>query len=356
MGRDRAMSSALNALPVHTLDMLTVEQLKQAWSRSEPIRFCDPYLSRVEYDQKKTFYPLGFPVNISTNSELVIEAAAECWRSFEKAFDVEPISLNVGVTAGNSHDCPPMPTCHMRNHLASNIADGENFVIADYRCAISDIWVTSSTLEHRDYFRYIFLNSAVMGQLVNNYAWGIHAACVELDGAGVLLCGDSGAGKSTLSFACARAGWTYITDDGSYLVDGRDDRLIVGDCSLVRFRPSSESLFPELRGRPVMKRAEIGKPSIEYATASVPRFSTASKSKIDHVVFLNRNVDQQELVPFPVEVAKLYMLQRASSAPELRRRQARMFDRLLEGGAFELRYTDLDWAVERLSQLVREGS
>jgi len=33
-----------------------------------------------------------------------------------------------------------------------------------------------------------------------------------------------------------------------------------------------------------------------------------------------------------------------------------MFDRLLEGGAFELRYTDLDWAVERLSQLVREGS
>jgi hypothetical protein len=32
-----------------------------------------------------------------------------------------------------------------------------------------------------------------------------------------------------------------------------------------------------------------------------------------------------------------------------------MFDRLLEGGVFELRYTDLDWAVERLRELVHEG-
>jgi hypothetical protein len=124
---------------------------------------------------------------------------------------------------------------------------------------------------------------------------------------------------------------------------------------MVRFRPSSESLFPELCGRPVMQRAEIGKPSIEFGTASVPRFSTSSMSHIKHVIFLNRNVDQQQLVPFPVEVAKLYMLQRASSEPELRKRQALTFDRLLEGGAFELCYTDLDWAIERLGQLVREG-
>ncbi|MGA2848209.1 MAG: aldolase [Terracidiphilus sp.] len=349
------MISALENLPVQTMEMLTVEQLKHAWSRSEPIRFCDPYLSSVEYNQKETFYPLGFPVNLSTNSMQVLDAAAECWSRFTKVFDVEPITLNIGVTAGTSRDCPALPTPRMRECLSSNIADAENFVISDYRKAISNMWVTSATLEHRDYFRYFFLNSTVMGQLVHRYAWGIHAACVELDGSGLLFCGDSGAGKSTLSYACARAGWTYITDDGSYLVDGRDDRLIVGDCSLVRFRPSSESLFPELSGRPVMQRAEIGKPSIEFATSSVPRFNTSSMSRIKHVLFLNRNVDRQELVPFPVEVAKLYMLQRASAEPQLRNRQARMFDRLLEGGVFEIRYTDLDWAVERLRLLVREG-
>ena len=349
------MISAVENLPVQIMEMLTVEQLKQAWSRSEPISFCDPYLSSIEYNHKETFYPLGFPLAVSTNSMQVLEAAAECWGRFSKVFDIEPITLNICVTAGTSRDCPPLPNPRMRDYLACNIADRENFVISEFRRAISHMWVTGSALEHRDYFRYFFLNATVMGQLVHGYAWGIHAACVELDGTGLLFCGDSGAGKSTLAYACARTGWTYITDDGSYLVDGRGDRLIVGDCSLVRFRPASESLFPELRGRRVMQRAEIGKPSIEFATASVPLFSTSSLSRIKHVVFLNRNVDRQELAPFPVEVAKLYMLQRASSEQELRKRQSRMFDFLLEGGAFELRYTDLNWAVERLRQLVHEG-
>jgi hypothetical protein len=354
MGRDEAMKSTLNTLPVQSMNMLTVEELKQAWARSEPLEMGDPYLSLTEFDLHGTFYPLGFPVKISTNSSKVLEAADKSWRSFHKLFDLEPIRLMIGVTDGGSRECPPAPIPRMRELLLSCIADADNYAVSDYSRAFSFMWVTSATLEHRDYFRYFFLNSTVMGQLVHRYAWGIHAACVELDGSGLLFCGDSGAGKSTLSYACARAGWTYITDDGSYLVDGRDDRLIVGDCSMVRFRPSSESLFPELSGRPVMQRAEIGKPSIEFATSSVPRFNTSSMSQIKHVVFLNRNVDRQELVPFPVEVAKLYMLQRASAEPQLRKRQARMFDRLLEGGVFELRYTDLDWAQEKLRQLIRE--
>jgi hypothetical protein len=35
--------------------------------------------------------------------------------------------------------------------------------------------------------------------------------------------------------------------------------------------------------------------------------------------------------------------------------QEGMIDQLLECDAFELFYTDLDWAVERLGKLVREG-
>jgi hypothetical protein len=61
------------------------------------------------------------------------------------------------------------------------------------------------------------------------------------------------------------------------------------------------------------------------------------------------------MVPFPAEVAMLYMMQRASAVPGQRRQQEKMFDHLLAVGAFELRYSNLDWAVERLSQLVCEG-
>lgn len=349
------MRSTLETLPVPSFDLLTTEQLMHSWTRSEPVTFGDPTLALTEFCLQQIFYPLGFPVMISTNSQVVLEAAAESWGSHRKLFDSEIITLKIGVTEGGAPGCPPVPVSRIRQHLCSCIADGENFAISDYDQAFSLIWVTRTALGYSSYFRYFFLESTALGQIANRSAWGIHAACVELEGAGILLCGDSGAGKSTLSYACARAGWTYVTDDGSYIVDGRGDRLIVGNCHQVRFRPPAKDMFHELHGREVMQRAEVGKPSIEFPITAGRRLLPSSTSCIQHIVFLNRNCHQHELVPFPREVARLYMLQRASCLPETRRRQAIMFDRLLESGVYELRYTDLDWAIERLSRLVREG-
>ena len=41
----------------------------------------------------------------------------------------------------------------------------------------------------------------------------MHASCVQLGDAAVLLCGESGAGKSTLAAALARAGHPFLCDD-----------------------------------------------------------------------------------------------------------------------------------------------
>jgi hypothetical protein len=41
--------------------------------------------------------------------------------------------------------------------------------------------------------------------------------------------------------------------------------------------------------------------------------------------------------------------------PEFLAAQICTADRLLENGAFELRYTDLYWAIHRLGRLAREG-
>jgi hypothetical protein len=349
------MKDTLEALPVQTMEMMTTEQLKEAWARGKPIAFGDPTLSATPLHLQATFYPLGFPLSIRTNSEQVMKAAEKTWGEFERLFAIEPITMNIGVTDGGAAACPPAPVCRIREHLCSNIADGENFAISDYKQGFSLIWVNRTTLDHEGYFRYFFLESAAMGQIANRHAWGIHAACVELDGEGVLLCGDSGAGKSTLSYACSRAGWTFISDDGSYLVDGRDDRLIVGNCTQARFRPPSERFFPELRGAAITQRVDSSKPSIEFATASSKGIVTCGSSRISNIVFLNRNTDEHELTSFPAEVARMYLLQSASSVPEQRRRQVVMFDHLLGASIFELHYTDLDWAVERLSRLVREG-
>jgi hypothetical protein len=350
------MESTLPALAVQSLNILTVEQLKAAHARSEAIAFADPMLARAELRLQRTFYPYGFPLEIHTNCEEVFEIAEECWNGFRKLFSIAPIRFNIGVTEGGSAICPPAPSSRVREHLCSHVADKENFSVSDAAGAFTYMWLAEATLAHHDYVRYFILESSAMYHLAARYAIGIHAACVALDGQGILLCGDSGAGKTTLAYACARAGWTYVTDDASFLVNGREDSLVVGNGRRLRFRPSAEDLFPELQGRPTMQRAETGKPSIELTTAPFSRIATSFSSPIRHVVFLNRSEDfEPGLTSFPIAVARAYILQRGIGIPAFVEAHVAAVNRLLDRGVFELHYSNLDWAVGRLARLAREG-
>lgn len=337
--------------------MLTIEAIQDAYARSAPVELADPSWARFPMPLRQTFYPLGFPVQVETNREEVLFGAAARWQGFVKLFDTEPLLLRVGVSESDSTACPPLPRCRVQRHLWSNIADAENYSVTDFTQRFSSIWITEAALAHNNYFNYFFLESAAMSLLATSYTTAIHGACIERNGCGILLCGDSGAGKTTLAYACARAGWTYITDDGSYLVNNRHDRLVVGNCNLARFRPSAVDLFSELNGHNVIQRSDVGKPSIELDMHPLRNIRSAFTSHVNHVVFLNRRkAHRQELVSFPTEVARYFMLQVLFSPRETRKTQAAMIDNLLADGALELRYNQLDWAVDRLAKLAERGS
>ncbi len=70
---------------------------------------------------------------------------------------------------------------------------------------------------------------------------GVHAACVMRHGQSVLLCGDSHAGKSTLAYACARSGWTFVSDNALHWAASRSV-LVTGSSSL-RLRDGSKEMF-----------------------------------------------------------------------------------------------------------------
>jgi serine kinase of HPr protein (carbohydrate metabolism regulator) len=235
----------------------------------------------------------------------------------------------------------------------TRIADQDNFYVADLTQGYSLLWVTAAAIAHKTYFRYHFLESAALCHIANRYSAPVHAACVERDGRGVLLCGDSGAGKSSLAFACARAGWTYVTDDGSFVLHAQEDRRVVGNCHMIRFRPSAAELFTEVEGRPLTPRVE-GKPSIELDTAGIAGMRSASSAQIDYVVFLNRGEQHaQELVAYSRETAREYMQKHLCGAEELRAQQVMSVERLMSAEVLELRYRGLEWAVGRLERLVR---
>jgi hypothetical protein len=297
---------------------------------------------------------------LRTNSDAILTLARELWPVFHRGFDNQPIRVDVHVVEGDPgasapEDCPPAPVVHMMMPMIYGVASATNFSVANSDEGWTRIVLARATERHRNYLAYFFLGCAPLFHIAASRATPIHGACVAFHGRGILLCGDSGAGKSSLAYACARAGWTYITDDASYLLhDNANDNEVVtvtGNCHQVRFRPSAGTLFPEIQGFEITPRA-AGKPSIEMPTAGFPWMNCAATASVHHLVFLNRHTaGPQVLLRYRKEVARCYLRQVVFGTAKSLAKHDRALDRLLKIEVWELRYSDLEWAVQRLRGL-----
>jgi hypothetical protein len=179
---------------------------------------------------------------------------------------------------------------------------------------------------------------------------------IARDDCGVVLCGDTFAGKSTLAYASARAGWTYITDDGTFLVRDRSDRYAVGNPHFIRFREDAREFFPELADQLAVTRPN-GKIGMELSTRDLP-ITIAPGAKIEHVVFLDRNHSgPARLRPNPKDRLRSWCEQFVHfGSDEVRCAQTRCHQRLLDACIWEMSYQGFDDAVRRLEQLVDSGA
>jgi len=335
--------------------MLTIEQLEAACSAGLHLDFSRHSIELRDPPLRQQFYPLGFPAEIRTDSAKVLQMAGELWGKYEKLYDTDPIRVDVHVVESDSAECPPEPSYRLMWPLLLTVADAQNYMVADLAENRTRIAVSSASEKHRLYFRYFFLEAAVWCHIATRHATPVHAGCVVLNGRGVLLLGDSGAGKSSLSYACARRKWTYVTDDASYLLNGGDARMVTGNSSQVRLRPTAAELFPEIDGLELTPRA-AGKPSIELLTASLPHISCSQVARVDFLVFLKRSPGEAlELVPYCTNVARYFMRQQLYGSAQSLAVQYRAIEGLLAAKIFELRYSDLDPAIDRLRRLVQEG-
>jgi hypothetical protein len=316
----------------------------------------DPLLHDFEMPLHSVYHPLGFSVEITTNSPDILAATEESWGQFRKVFSVPPLQIRIGVLDAGPAECPAIPVWRAQRGLLARVADPENFSVSDVKHGFSFAWLTRATVDDRAYLRWHFIEP-MCWDLLEPYLTPVHAGCVRLEGHGVLLCGDAGAGKSSLAFACALKGWTYLTDDGSCLVRECQDRVVVGNPYKIRFRESAVDLFPELRNQCPTVRA-TGELAIELPTASLPEIRTATECPVDYIVFLNRECGgPPRLLPFPKDTA-LEWFEKVIFCGEKETVDAHKASlrRLLGAEIFELRYSDLDSAVARLEAMVRGGS
>jgi hypothetical protein len=314
----------------------------------------DPMAAHVPLPIRQTLYPLGFPVEIATNSPAVMEAARESWGSFAREFDRAPIAIRVLVEEGGS-DPAPEPAYQSQRGLMLIVSDRDNFACCDLRSRFGWCHISSNMLADRGWFRWFFLEAMVYLLLVQDDVVAVHAACVARNGRGVLLCGASGAGKSTLAFACAQAGWTYVSDDATLLLQGSHDREAIGKPDRFRFRPEALELFPEVEGHTACIKPN-GKPTIEVPISALPGIATASRCRIECVVFLNRRSGSVLARPLtPQEALDRLLRELPAYSEEVWRRHRDTVATLLSAPAFELQYKAFTQAIPLLSKLVDES-
>jgi hypothetical protein len=310
----------------------------------------DPQLRDIELSLTGTYFPAGFRLKIATNSRDVLEAAEESWGLYRQEFECQPLEFNVVVQPDGG--LAPQPTFRMQRHLFSVVSDAHNYAIADPRAWFVSIWISEKTAADHAWLRWFYVESLAYLMLAQRYVVPIHAACVAREGAGILVCGQSGAGKSTLSFACARAGWTYLSDDCTWLLAKSQDRIAIGKPHQLRFRHDGPRIFPELEGLDTSARPN-GKLTIEVPTANFPQIRTASRCPIGGLVFLDRSSGGRPRCEriLPSEATDQLLSDLATYGPEVDAMHERAV-RSLEGlPAWSLHYESLEDGVRLLQEI-----
>ena len=297
----------------------------------------------------RTFYPVGFPVAIATNSPDVLAAAGEAWHRNDAAFECDPIVFRVLVQPVGG--LASVPVHRMQGHLYSVVSDAYNFAHLDLRSQFGFFQVSQQTAADHSWLRWFFIESMTYLMLAQSRVVPVHAACVARYGVGLMLSGPSCAGKSTLSYACARAGWTYVTDDCTFLLPDSHERIAIGRPDRARFRLDAPKLFPEIDSYAVRARPN-GKIGIEVPLADFPHIRTASQAPIGGIVFLERGDRIAAIERIPGERATERLLaDMPTYGADVDAMHERTVNRLAEAPAWRMRYRTLDEAIAMLESL-----
>jgi hypothetical protein len=317
----------------------------------------DPLCTRVPLNHDAVFYPYGYPARIRSNSALTLEAADKSWGSYRCRQNETPLDIRLVLSNNDNPGCIEPPAFRSQGHLLSIVADRENFASLDLKSGFAFGWATEATAQNQEYFRQCLLDVMVYPLLEVRHLLSLHAACVMYRGKGILLAGKSGAGKSSLSYACARSGWTFVSDDTCSFQRTSTTPKVIGRPHNFRFRDPVGHLFPEFCGLKSTVGA-FGKQTIEVPTDNVAYIGRAEESPVDSIVFLNRP-DHQSGPPHLVPLTGRETLNRLSYAvwavqlPAFEERLLAL-ERIATVPAYELRYSEFDPAIHLLERRIDE--
>ncbi|HEU4781535.1 MAG TPA: hypothetical protein VFS58_16755, partial [Steroidobacteraceae bacterium] len=184
----------------------------------------DPFGERLTARWHRTLHVLGAEFAVSSNSR-------ELLRLLDAAFARLPrhrftaraprVSVRLLLTDGPSARISRQPAAlQLRgaDGLLIGAMDAANYAAISLPTRSALVCVSRAMLAFPYHVRYELIEFAFMtlAPRVQGLV-PLHAACVGVDGRGILLNGATGAGKSTLSVACVADGFDLLAEDGVFV-------------------------------------------------------------------------------------------------------------------------------------------
>jgi hypothetical protein len=190
----------------------------------------------------------------------------------------------------NRSEPPPLAMLHGAG-LLGGATVSSNAVVLSPREGAALVLISPQMLRFPYHTRYeliefaVFTLAARVQRLVP-----LHAACVGLDGRGILLMGPSGAGKSTVALLCLLSGLDFLSEDSVFVAP--DTMLATGVANFLHVRADSLAWLGRSR-----ETAAIAKSPVIQRRSGVKKFEVdlrrgrfrlaKSPLKITGVVFLS---------------------------------------------------------------------
>ena len=225
----------------------------------------DPFGERARPAFGRTFDVLGERFEFHADDEALLAVVDAAYaglppqrHSPDPSFEVR-LQLTGGAGFGDRAE-PPEARMRGGVGLFGAMMDADNFALAMPAQRSGLVAVSPALLQRFPYHaRYELLEFAVF--MLASRARPLvplHAGCIAIDGAGVLLVGESGAGKSTLALHGLLQGGRLVTEDAAF-VDA-DDLMAMGVPNFLHLREDAlpwiadDAMSAWVRRSPVIRR------------------------------------------------------------------------------------------------------
>jgi hypothetical protein len=195
------------------------------------------------------FIIAGAVWKVSTNSPEILSIFESFSHRIEDKFQAIDLTLFLSVDfALPSRDPAGRPYFRALDHLFyANFGTGDSMLVDQRERRVVGS-ISAATACDRDYWKRVIL--PCMAGITSACAGitPLHCACVAKDRFGLLIHGPSGSGKSTLALSLSMNGFSYLSDDCTYVSASLQQLRCWGSSALLKLMPDAERYFPRLDG------------------------------------------------------------------------------------------------------------